>query len=357
MTQDKYQEPTDETLIPVDTVYSTSSPVTETVVDESTTVEQPNTTNVDPSGIWDRSNPKAKVKKFFPKPKKQWGLIEVTLSMVIFIVLTIIMLIAILGYVTAQYIPTGENSLENVQRIQDDALALASTPILILVSSFLMYFSWLGMMWYSTKFKGLKSFAKDFGLKFKWKKDILIGLGLAVVLFGFVQGSTALLGALGFDLSQAGNTEIFKGNGIVWTFVLMIGLVGIIGPICEELFFRGFLLQGLIKHFRRGNVHEARSPFGEAVITYTPFVFEAYLVIRNFCYKWKYVLSIIISSACFGLMHFSSNSPGGWLIVAITGTLGLVFAIIAVKTRRLGITIFGHIFYNTIVAVMAITLS
>lgn len=306
------------------------------------------------SNTWNQPAP-VNPRKLFPKKKARWGLIEVTNSLIILICLQIVMALIVMFNVVSQNISVGveKDGVDKITQIATEALL---SPQMILVSSALMYISWVFMMWYSTRFRGYKSFAKDFWIRVKWI-DIPLGLALAAVLVAFVQGVSMGLEALGIDLSGADNTQVFKGHGFAWELVLMIGLVGITGPIMEELFFRGFLLQGLIRHFRRGNVHEPRGQFGLMMQRNAGMVFNAYLTSRNWGYRYKYVLSALISSFIFGMMHFQgTNTIGSWLIVGITGTLGLSFAIVTIKYKRVGISMFAHIFYNSTVAIMALTM-
>ncbi|MBC9706690.1 MAG: CPBP family intramembrane metalloprotease [Enterococcus sp.] len=301
--------------------------------------------------VWSKQPP-VNPRKLFPKKKARWGLIEVTNSLIILVVLQIAFAIYLMFDTVAENLSMG---IEDPQVITEAILEKASTPTSIIISSILMYFSWLFMMWYATRFRGYRSFAKDFWVRIK-PKDILWGLLAGAVLFGAVQGASYVLTLLGADLTGSDNTQVFQGHGALWGAVLLIGLVGIIGPLMEELFFRGFLLQGLIRHFRRGNISGPRGTFSHAIQSWNAPLFNGYLHFRNWCYKHKYTLSVIISSLIFGMMHFGGvvdgNIFGPILTVLITGSLGAVFAIIALRTRRLGINIFAHMTYNSIIAVM-----
>lgn len=312
--------------------------------------------NPQPGGgetVWSKQAP-VSPKKLFPKKKSRWGLIEVVNSLVILIVLQVAFAIYLMVDAVADNLAAG---IEDEAVIMESILEKATAPTAILASSVLMYFSWIFMMWYATRFRGYRSFAKDFWLKMK-PKDILVGIGAGVVLFGAVQGVSYLLTLMGADLTGSDNTQVFQGHGPVWGAVLLIGLVGIIGPTMEELFFRGFLLQGLIRHFRRGNISGPRGTFSNAIQSWNAPLFGLYLKFRNWGYRHKYSISVVLSSLIFGMMHFSGfqdgNVFGPILIVLITGTLGSAFAILTLKTRRLAPAIFGHITYNTIVAMIVL---
>lgn len=303
--------------------------------------------------VWSKKAP-VNPHKLFPKKKARWGIIEVVNSLVILIVLQVAFAVYLMFDAVTENLNAG---IEDEQVIIESILEKATTPTAIIVSSILMYFSWIFMMWYATRFRGYRSFAKDFWLKMK-PKDILLGVGVGAVLFGAVQGASYLLTAMGADLTGSDNTQVFQGHGPVWGAVLLIGLVGIVGPTMEELFFRGFLMQGLIRHFRRGNISGPRGTVSHAVQSWNASLFNGYLKFRNWGYKHKYTISVVLSSLIFGMMHFSGFQDGNYfgpiLIVLITGTLGSAFAILTLKTRRLAPAIFAHITYNSIVATIVL---
>lgn len=314
---------------------------------------QDNTPN--PINIWNQAG-KVKAAQKVQARNKRWGLLEVLNSVIMLVVFTLIITFAFLFYELANILGTTGVETSDIDQITNDVTKkLASSGPMIFVSSVGMYGIWIFMMWYSTYKRGLKSFAKDFWLKINWKTDVALGALVAIVLSAVSQGIALTLGALGFDLSGSDNSSVFFTQSGLWFVLLTFFMVPILGPISEELFFRGFLLQGLIRHFRRGNVSGPKSSFGASIQrNYSP-LFNAYISFRHWCYKQKYNLSIILSSLAFGLMHFQGvNNFGNWLVVGITGMIGLVFAIITVRYRRLGIGIFGHIFFNSISVAMSL---
>jgi len=298
--------------------------------------------------------------QLFPKVRKEWGLFEVVNSFLISVCLQVVIVMFVMFDVLYGSIGRGwegTSEAEITKALEDSILQ----PHMIIISSFALYIPWLFMMWYSTHYRGRKSFKKDFWVNVKWI-DIPLGLLTALVLVALVQGISMGLEALGLDLSSVDNTAPFRNQDFIWQLVLFIGLAGIVGPIMEELFFRGFLLQAFIRHFNRGDVHEPRSPFGLNIQRHQAWLFNSYLNFRNWGYKHQYTLSVIITSLIFGFAHFQwkeNMTPeqllGSFVIVGITGLLGLAFALITIKTKRIGINMFAHIFYNSTVAVMALT--
>lgn len=307
-----------------------------------------------PINIWNQAGEIKAAKKLTPK-RKRWGLLEVLNSVIMLVVFTVIITLGFLFAELANVIGAVGVENEDIDKITTDVTtSLATNGPMIFVSSVGMYAIWVFMMWFSTYKRGLKSFAKDFWLKIDWRNDIWMGAVVAGVLHAIAQAVSYTAVGLGFDLTGSDNSSIFFTQNGIWLVLLAFVMVPILGPIAEELFFRGFLLQGLIRHFRRGLVSGPRSSFGASIQRNFSPLFNGYISFRHWCYKHKYSISIVLSSIAFGFMHFQGvNNFGNWFVVGLTGFIGFVFAVIAVRTKRLGISIFGHIFFNSISVAMA----
>ena len=96
------------------------------------------------------------------------------------------------------------------------------------------------------------------------------------------------------------------GGSIIVTIIL----VGIIGPAAEEIFFRGYVLPGLIKRFGVGR-------------------------------------SLLLSSFIFGLFHID---PGA---IVPTFALGLALGWVYLKTGSIWPAIFAHGLHNTVAVLVA----
>ena len=96
------------------------------------------------------------------------------------------------------------------------------------------------------------------------------------------------------------------GGNLITTLIL----VGIVGPIAEEIFFRGFVLPGLMKRFG---------------------------VTR----------SLLLSSLLFGIFHFD---PGA---IVPTFILGLALGWVYLKTGALWPAIFAHGLHNSLAIILA----
>lgn len=308
--------------------------------------EEPST-NQDFNGIWDRNNKKsditndaavlAEIKPEVGAKKKTWGIPSVLISFAIFLGLQVVVSFGAVFYAVAT-----DTHNDPVKAIQH----LLASPWLFLLGGLSMYAVWLGSMAFATYVRGQKSFKKDFGLAFK-KWDIFIGLGLAVLGFIVVNSASWLFGDV-FHLNMKGSdngSQISSFSGI-WLIIIAGGVASILGPFCEELFFRGFTLRAVIKSIQNTYARVTQKEHA-----------PRRLRLMIWLDKYKNVIAIIASSTIFGFMHFQGfETFGQWFVVLATGTLGLIFGICAVKFGRLGPTIFGHIFYNGGTLLLAILL-
>jgi len=130
-------------------------------------------------------------------------------------------------------------------------------------------------------------------------------IGLTVLLF-WVQ---ALIW-LGVDVLVPPDTAKKALDEAGGSIVITIVLVGILGPIAEEIFFRGYVLPGLIKRFGVGR-------------------------------------SLLLSSVLFGLFHID---PGA---IVPTFALGLALGWVYLKTGSIWPAIFAHGLHNTVAVLIA----
>lgn len=130
-------------------------------------------------------------------------------------------------------------------------------------------------------------------------------IGLSVLMF-WVQ----MLVWLGVDLLVPPDTAQRALDEAGGNIVVTIALVGILGPIAEEIFFRGFVLPGLVKRFGVGR-------------------------------------SLLISSLVFGIFHID---PGA---IVPTFALGLALGWVYLKTGSIWPAMFAHGLHNTVAVLVA----
>lgn len=289
-------------------------------------------------GIWKRDDRPARVaeqaEKLYEekaslglqyKKVKPWGIRSIVLNLIILLIVQVVLSLAFVAMIS--------NGTSN----PDNALTeLVSNPWVLLLSSLSMYAVWVGGMAITTYLKGKKSFKEDFWVSFRWY-DAFIGLGVAVVLFGLVFLSSWFFeDVIGLNMEGAGNGSVFLSLEGAWIFIIGIGIASFLGPLCEELFFRGYVMQAIAKSADtrlRKVESETDEGFG--------------LRSAKFFFKYRYHFAAVVSSILFGFMHFQGTETfGQWYVVLVTGTLGLMFALITLKLKRLGPAIYGHMLYN-----------
>lgn len=284
-----------------------------------------------------------------PPKKKRWGLFDVFMGFVLLFVFQIIGIVILTGIIGVKSIEEGTT---NADAITESALSLASNPAVIIISAVGMYIAWMISMFWATFKKGLKSFAKDFWLKFKWT-DILWGLLFGVVLRGLDMGVSWALQSMGVDMSGAGNSAPIVSQTGIYYFIIAILIGCIFAPFFEELFVRGLFLQALIRKFRKNN-QKPTTALGQAIYETAPQAWNAHKKFKRLLFKLRYPLAIIISSFVFGLLHYQGNLDWtDWYVVGYTGLLGCVLAIIVLKFKRLGTGITTHAVFNTTGIVLA----
>ena len=275
-------------------------------------------------------------------PKKlKWGFRHAIYAFMFGILLQTVITIPLMVQTAQKLIAEGAD-------ITDTAITagLTSTAFNLFWLQLASYVGWITVALYASYRKGLHSLAKDIWLKFRWVQDISLGILIAVGLRLFEILMFWLFGVLNIDLTGADNSSVFLNTEGPWKYILLFGIVSFAGPISEEILFRGLILQGLLKNFRRRTL-TPRTWFGEAIQAASPKVFNAFSAYKEFLNKHKYVLAVIISSTIFGFMHFQGvETFGQWLVVLETGLIGVVLALIALRTKRLGLAIIVHIVFN-----------
>jgi len=165
-----------------------------------------------------------------------------------------------------------------------------NTPaVAALTLQFLIYGLWFGCLWGLIRLR----YDRPFGESLRWKKPsrgwasyVLLGLGLAVVV--------GLLGAV----TRAPNIEMpMKELLSDRTSLLLVGIFAVsLGPVCEELIFRGFL-QPLIER--------SLGPVLAVVLSALPF---ALLHGPQYAWSWQHILLVMAAGCVFGVVRILSGS-------------------------------------------------
>lgn len=98
--------------------------------------------------------------------------------------------------------------------------------------------------------------------------------------------------------------ELASGAQTPWGWFLFAVLVGLVAPLIEELFFRGLMLRSLSKR------------------------------------PMSVTAAVVVSSFVFAGLHFQALQFAGLFV------FGIVLAVLAVATGRLGPSVFAHVGFN-----------
>ena len=225
-----------------------------------------------------------------------WGMLVYFAGSMIFSVLLIVVMVA-----------NGDLDTDTTDTSDIDLSVWAISAALLV-----NYIAFIGVPYVASRYKGLRSLARDFGLSFRWI-DIPIGIagGIAALLGGGMLG-TAIDSVLGAEEATS-NVPVESVNGWLEFVVLLIG-VGILTPLAEELFFRGLFLRAGLK---RG---------------------------------WSVVVTVAATTAIFTLPHLAAvpEWPGVLTLTAVIAVFGLVLAMLTIWTKlRLGAAIIAHLLINS----------
>jgi membrane protease YdiL (CAAX protease family) len=161
---------------------------------------------------------------------------------------------------------------------------------------------------------GMRGLRDDIGLQLRFPADLIgcvVGVGCQLILVPGVIRLFQLFG--GVHTEEQAKSIIGNAHGASLKLILLAVAVG--APVFEEIFFRGLLLRGSMR-------------------------------------RLGVVGAVVVSSVLFGLAH--AGSYGGLTLAALITALtlvGVTFALLAVRTGRLGAGLVAHVTFNAITAV------
>lgn len=145
--------------------------------------------------------------------------------------------------------------------------------------------------------------------KFNWRQDLLIAVVAVLVLRSVEYAVNLFLTSVKeVDVSKLGNGDLLESAGGYW-IIAMGAFAVILAPLMEELFFRGLTLRVVGERF--------------GVVT-----------------------GVIVSSMFFGLLHGQGSWESLLYMGATTGVVGAVFAVLVLRTNRLGTSLVAHALFN-----------
>ncbi len=160
--------------------------------------------------------------------------------------------------------------------------------------------------------------SREFGFRVRLWPDVPLGIGLGVVMQFWVLGLLyaplrPLIPHLNRKLS-APALQLASGAHGNWQMVVTLVVLAIGAPVVEELFFRGLLLRSLQRRFGSSRAGTAAA--------------------------------VLVSALVFGLAHAEALQTLGLVV------FGIVLAVLAVVTKRLGPGIFAHGAFNAAASVV-----
>lgn len=186
-----------------------------------------------------------------------------------------------------------------------------------------LWFGLAGSAYLACRSKGSGSMARDFGLVLR-PRDVPVGLAVGV-------GGQLILVPLLYLPWEAVNHHLSKelskpaqqlAGGYHGVELAIIGvLVSVGAPIVEELYFRGLLLRSLVNRLQ-----------------------------PMWGLQWGVIGSVVIDALLFGLAHFE---PLQFLGLA---AFGVVLAVVARWSGRIGPTIFAHAAFNAVTVIALATI-
>lgn len=178
------------------------------------------------------------------------------------------------------------------------------------------YVVWLALV---SQRKGMGTLAADFGLVSRpsggwWAAApwFLVGVAVQVLSYWPLRLLESIHGG-------AAKQEIVKvvERGSGGAFVFLVFTVLVVAPIAEELMFRGVLLRSLLRKFEPG-------------------------------------IAVVISAVAFGAVHLLDGSIGSLVALPVLVLVGLISAILAVRSGDLGRSILFHAGFNAFTAIALI---
>lgn len=170
-----------------------------------------------------------------------------------------------------------------------------------------LWAGFLGVPLLVSRRKGTASLVRDFGLRAQASDTIGFLVGAACQLLA-VPALYFLIQRLTGDLDVSGPARELTERVDGAALVIVAVFVALVAPVIEELFYRGLMLRAAV---------------------------------RRFGTRW----AVVGTSAVFGISHFQ--------LVQFPGLFGfgLVLAILAVRTGRLGASIAAHVAFNSVAVV------
>ena len=211
----------------------------------------------------------------------------------------------------------------------------AGSAVLVL-SALPVWIGLLGTALWASRRHGSGSLIRDLGLHFKWI-DLAIGVAAGLALRFAVGVWTVVYSAI-TGQQPTSNLESVLTNGLGTGFWLVVNAlaIAVIGPVIEEIFFRGVgLRSALASLWRRSGTPRFADP------------------------RRRIWVSIAATSFIFALLHLSEVQDLTSAAVLLPGLFlaGWVLARLTIWSGRLGPAIVTHVVFNGVAVAALLALS
>lgn len=238
-----------------------------------------------------------------PKKTKPVGMGDVILGFVYSQVFAAIPVLILLG-ITANSLSPGASYAESESALMG---TISSGPVIVL-TMLLSWAGWMTAVWWAATKKGDRDWRALLKWRFKPSRDIPIGIGIAIAFRLYEVVVNWVLTSLGVDTDSLTNTSTITSQTGIWLVLLALG-AALGAPLVEEIFFRGLFLSVTVRNYGK-------------------------------------VAAVVITSVIFGLMHTQPTLGGTLVIVTQTTLIGVVLALLVLKTNRLWSAICTHLAIN-----------
>jgi membrane protease YdiL (CAAX protease family) len=207
-------------------------------------------------------------------------------------------------------------------------------PAALLVAALPVWIGLLGTAFWACRRHGTGNLVTDLALRVRWI-DLLIGLGAGLGLRFAIGVWTIICTRLTGQLPEGNLQDVLGAGGLgrgAW-LVLNALAIGLVGPVVEEIFFRGVGLRGALAGLLRRSV--ARPGLADP--------------------RRRARIAIVATAAVFALLHASEIDDASSALVLLPGLFaaGVTLGWLTVRTGRLGPAIVTHVVFNA-VAVIAL---
>lgn len=199
----------------------------------------------------------------------------------------------------------------------------------LVVAALPVWIGLLGTAIWACRRHGTGNLVTDLALRLRWV-DLWIGLGAGLGLRFAIGIWTVLVTRLTGQLPQGNLQDVLGSGGIGHGAVLVLNAlaIGLVGPVIEEIFFRGVGLRGALAGLLRRSADRPRlaDPRRRARI------------------------AIVATGAVFALLHASEVSDGVSALALLPGLFvaGLVLGALTIRFRRLGPAVVTHVVFNSV---------